>query len=72
MECSHPLLEEEPRGSAFQTNEETSNRYEVGRRREISDITRKHLELVISAMIPTSTDSSVDQVESAPVNSLAT
>ena len=72
MECSHLLLEEEPRGSALQTNEETSNRYEVGRRREILDITWKHLEQVISAMIPSSTGSSVDPVESAPVNSLAT
>ena len=72
MECSQPLLKEEHRGSALQTNEETSNRYEVGRRREISDIARKHLEQVISAMIPSSTGSSVDPVESAPINSLAT
>ena len=44
----------------------------MGRRREISDITRKHLEQVISTMIPSSTGSSVDPVESAPVNSLVT
>ena len=72
MEWSHPPLEEDPRGLALQTNDATSNKYEVGRRREISDITRKHLEQVISAMIPSSTASSVDPVESTPVNSLAT
>ena len=72
MEWSHPSLEEDPRGRVLQINDETSNKYEVGRRREISDITWKHLEQVISAMIPSSTGSSVDPVESAPVNSLAT
>ena len=56
----------------MQISDETSNKYEVGRRREILDITRKHLEQVISAMIPSSTGSSVDPVESALVNSLAT
>ena len=53
-------------------NDKTSNKCEVGRRREMSDITRKHLEQVISAMVPSSTGSSVDPVESALVNSLAT
>ena len=40
------------------------------RRRELSEITGKHLERVINTMIPPSTCSSMDPVESAPVNSL--
>ena len=72
MEWSHPPLEEDPRATAVHINDETNNKYEVGRRREISDITWKHLEQVISAMIPSSTGSSVDPVESTPVNSLVT
>ena len=35
-------------------------------------MTRKHLERVISAMIPSSTCSSADPIESAPVNSMVT
>ena len=72
VEWPHPPLEEDPRTTALHTNDETCNKYEVGRRREISDITRKHLEQVISAMIPSSTGSSIDPVESAPVNSMVT
>ena len=40
------------------------------RRRELSEITQKHLERVINTMIPSSTCSSMDPAESAPVNSL--
>ena len=40
------------------------------RTRELSEITRKHLERVISTMIPSSTCSSMDPAESVPVNSL--
>ena len=40
------------------------------RRRELSEITQKHLERVINTMIPSSTCSSMDPVDSAPVNSL--
>ena len=70
IEWSHPPQEEDPRVTALHIQDETSNKYKVGRRREISDITRKHLEQVISAMTPSSTGSSVDPVESTPVNSL--
>ena len=42
------------------------------RRRDISEITRKHLERVISTMIPSSTCSASDTTENAPTNSLAT
>ena len=68
----HPLVEEDPRTTALHNNDGTCSKYEVGRRREISDITRKHLEQVVSAMIPSSTGSSIDPVESAPVNSMVT
>ena len=68
----HPLVEEDPRTTALHNNDETCSKYEVGRRREISDITWKHLEQIISAMIPSSTGSSIDPVESAPVNSMVT
>ena len=40
------------------------------RRRQLSEITRKHLERVINTMIPSSTCSSMDPTESTPVNSL--
>ena len=39
------------------------------RKGELSEITRKHLERVINTMIPSSTCSSRDPMESAPVNS---
>ena len=42
------------------------------RRRDISEITRKHLERVISTMIPSSTFSVSDSTENIPTNSLAT
>ena len=40
------------------------------RKRELSEITQKHLERVINTMIPSSTCSSMDPTESAPVKSL--
>ena len=45
---------------------------EVDRKRELSEIMRRHLERVINTMIPSSGCSSVDPVDSAPVNSLVT
>ena len=72
QEWPHNPVEEDPRITSVHINNETNNRHEISRRREISDITRKHLEQVISAMIPSSTGSSIDPVGSAPVNSLAT
>ena len=55
-----------------QSCEESSDEREVDRRRELSEITRRHLERVINTMIPSSGCSSVDPVDSAPVNSLVT
>ena len=46
------------------------NQREGERRRELSEITRKHLERVINMMIPSSTGSSLHSVESAPANSI--
>ena len=55
-----------------QSCEESSDKREVDRRRELSEITQRHLERVINTMIPLSGCSSVDPVDSAPVNSLVT
>ena len=55
-----------------QSCEESSDEREVDRRRELLEITRRHLERVINTMIPSSGCSSVDPVDSAPVNSLVT
>ena len=52
--------------------EETNGEEEQPRRRDISEITRKHLERVISTMIPSSTCSTSDPTENVPTNSLAT
>ena len=52
--------------------EEINSEDEPSRRRDISEITRKHLERVISAMIPSSTCSTSDSTENVPTNSLAT
>ena len=52
--------------------QETISESDPIRRRDISEITRKHLERVISAMIPSSTCSSSDPTENVPTNSLAT
>ena len=53
-----------------QSNEENTDEREGGRRRELSNITQRHLERVINTMIPSSTSSSMNPVDSAPVNSL--
>ena len=45
---------------------------DLGRRREISEITCKHLEQVFSMMIPSSTCSSMDPIEIASANSMVT
>ena len=55
-----------------QSCKESPDEREVDRRRELSEITRRHLERVINTMIPSSGCSSVDPVDSAPVNSLVT
>ena len=55
-----------------QNYEESLDERDVDRRREHSEITRKHLERVINTMIPSSRCSSLDPVDSAPVNSLVT
>ena len=51
--------------------EENNSEDEPSRRRDISEITRKHLERVISAMILSSTCSTSDSTENVPTNSLA-
>ena len=53
-----------------QNGEENTEEREGERRRELSEITRRQLERVINTMIPSSTCSSMDPVDSAPVNSL--
>ena len=53
-----------------QNCEENTDEREGKRRRELLEITRRQLERVINTMIPSSTCSSMDLVDSAPVNSL--
>ena len=55
-----------------QSCEESSDEREVDRRRELSEITRRHLKRVINTMIPSMGCSSVDPVDSTPVNSRVT
>ena len=54
-----------------QNCEQNTEEREGERRRELSEIKRRQLERVINTMIPSSTCSSVDPVDNAPVNSLA-
>ena len=54
-----------------QNCEQNTEEREGERKRELSEITRRQLERVINTMIPSSTCSSMDPVDSAPVNSLA-
>ena len=64
---------QEPSGEAISSDTRVQNnedQREGERKRELSEITRKHLERVINTMIPPSTCSSMDPMESAPVNSL--
>ena len=53
-----------------QKGEENIDEREGERRRELSEIMQRQLERVIITMIPSSTCSSMDPVDSAPVNSL--
>ena len=55
-----------------QKYDETTSKNDPTRRRDISEITRKHLERVISTMIPSSTCSASDPTENVPTNSLVT
>ena len=55
-----------------QKYDETIGESDTIRRRDISEITRKPMEQVISTMIPLSTCSSSDLTENVPINSLAT
>ena len=67
---------QEPTEEAFTGNTGTQNHKEntdeKDRRRELLEITRKHLERVINTMIPSSGCNSLDPIDSAPVNSLVT
>ena len=53
-----------------QNCEENTEDREGERRRELLEITRRQLERVINTMLPSSTSSSMDSVDSTPVNSL--
>ena len=55
-----------------QSCKESLDEREADRRRELSEITQRHLERVINTMIPSSGCSSLDPVDSAPVNSMVT
>ena len=55
-----------------QKDDETIGKSEPTRRRDISEITRRHLEKVISTMIPLSTCSASDLTENVHMNSLIT
>ena len=75
-----PAQANRPQEWAQESNEEAitsdikvqscENQREGERRRELSEITQKHLERVINTIIPSSTCSSMDPVDSAPVKSL--
>ena len=72
-EWIQPTVETERADTVRQQKcDETISESDLIRRRDISEITRKHLERVISAMIPSSTCSSSDLTEKVPTNSLAT
>ena len=55
-----------------QSCKESSDKREVDRRRELSEITQRHLERVINTMILSSGCSSVDPVDNSLVNSMIT
>ena len=72
-EWTQPTVEVERVDIAKQQKcEETFGENDAGVRRDISEITQKHLERVISAMIPSSTCSSSDPAERFPMNSIVT
>ena len=62
-----PSEEEISSDTRVQNNEDQR---EKERKRELSDITQKHLERVINTMIPSSAGSSLHSAESAPKNSI--
>ena len=69
---TQPMAQVERMDSTRQQKyDETSSEGDPTRRRDISEITRKHLERVISTMIPSSTCSASDPTENVPTNSLA-
>ena len=55
-----------------QKYDESNSENDPTRRRDISEITKKHLERVISTMIPSSTCSASDSTENVPTNSFVT
>ena len=72
-DCTQPMAQVERTDITRQQKyDETSSESDPTRRRDISEITRKHLEWVISTMIPSSTCSRSDPTENVPTNSLAT
>ena len=71
QEWTQELNKEVPTSNIKTQNfEENAEEREGERRRELSEITRRQLERVINTMIPSSTCSSMDPVDSTPVNSL--
>ena len=73
MDWTQPTVQTERMDTARQREyDETISESDPIRRRDISEITRKHLEWVISTMIPSSTCSASDPTENVPTNSLAT
>ena len=73
MEWTQPTVEIERVDITKQQKcEKTFGENDVGRRKDILEITRKHLEQVISTTIPSSTCSSSDLAKSVPMNSMVT
>ena len=70
--AQHPTEDTNTNHVRHHNYEQAHDRRDSGRKREISKITHKHLERVISTMMPSSTCSSLDPIESAPVNRLVT
>ena len=72
-EWTQPTVEmERTETTRQQKYDELPEESDPARRRDISEITHKHLERVISTIIPSSTCSSSDPTENVPMNSLAT
>ena len=72
-EWIHPMTQAERIDiTGQQKYDESSCENDPIRRRDISEITRKHLQRVISTMIPSSTCSASGLTENVPTNSLAT
>ena len=72
-EWAQPMMEmERIDNMQHQKDDETISESELTRRRDISEITRRHLEKVISTMIPLSTCSASDPTKNMHMNSLIT